>query len=71
FAILEPCAYLSGSGEYPVRFTWAYLVLAIGIALLSRLHQRKAFYYAGLFNTIIALFFLTRDYEWWDRVPWA
>ncbi len=71
FAILEPVAYLTLSGEYPVRFTWAYLVLAIGIALLSRLHQRKAFYYAGLFNTILALFYLTRDYEWWDRVPWA
>ena len=71
FAILEPCAALSITGDYPVRFTWAYLLLAIGVALLSRLRQRKAFYYAGLFNTIIALFFLTRDYEWWDRLPWA
>ena len=71
FAILEPIALLTVTGEYPVRFTWAYLLLAIGIALLSRLRQRKAFYYAGLFNTIIALYFLTRDYAWWDRLPWA
>jgi serine/threonine protein kinase len=71
FAILEPCALLSASGEYPLRFTWGYLALALGIALLSRLRQRKAFYYAGLFNTILALYFLTRDYAWWDRLPWA
>ena len=71
FAILEPGALLSASGDYPVRFTWAYLVFAVGIALLSRLRQRKAFYYAGLINTIVALFFLTRDHEWWDRPAWA
>jgi hypothetical protein len=71
FAILEPIAWLGATGEYPVRFTWIYLALAIGIALLSRHRQRKAFYYAGLINTILALFFLTRAYEWWDRTAWA
>ena len=38
---------------------------------MSRLRQRKAFYYAGLINTIVALFLLTRDNEWWDRPAWA
>lgn len=71
FAILEPIARLSATGDYPLRFTWAYLALAVGIALLSRRRQRKAFYYAGLINTIGALFFLTRDHEWWDRPTWA
>jgi predicted Ser/Thr protein kinase len=71
FAILEPGAYLSMDGLYPLRFTWAYLMLALGIALLSRLRQRKAFYFAGLINTAVALFYLTRDYEWWDAPAWA
>jgi hypothetical protein len=71
FAILEPGAVLSATGDYPLRFTWAYLALAVGISLLSRLRQRKAFYYAGLINTIGALYFLTRDHEWWDRPAWA
>jgi len=71
FAVLEPCAALSATGDYPLRFTWGYLAMALGISLLSRLRQRKAFYYAGLFNTILALYFLTRDYAWWDRLPWA
>ncbi len=71
FAILQPGSVLSSSGDYPVRFTWAYLVLAVGIALLSRLHQRRAFYFAGIINTVVALFFLTRDHEWWDRPSWA
>jgi hypothetical protein len=71
FAILEPGAYLGMEGLYPLRFTWAYLMLAFGIALLSRLRQRKAFYFAGLINTAVALFYLTRDYEWWDAPAWA
>ncbi len=39
--------------------------------MLSRLRQRKAFYFAGLINTAVALFYLTRDYEWWDAPAWA
>ena len=71
FAILEPIGWLGMTGEYPVRFTWAYLLLSLVIALLSRRRQRKAFYYAGLVNTVVALFLLTRAYEWWDRTAWA
>jgi hypothetical protein len=71
FAILEPIGLLGVSGDYPLRFTWAYLVLALAIAILSHLRQRKAFYYAGLFNTGAALYFLTRDNRWWDRPGWA
>jgi len=71
FAILQPVAALASSGDYPLRFTWTYLVLSLGVAMLSYVRQRKAFYYAGLLNTILALYFLTRDYGWWDRPNWA
>jgi serine/threonine protein kinase len=71
FAILQPVAALASSGDYPLRFTWLYLALAFGVTLLSYARQRKAFYYAGLLNTVLALYFLTRDYGWWDRADWA
>jgi hypothetical protein len=71
FAILEPLAHLSNTEEYTRAFDWAYLGLAITIALLSRQRQRKSFYYAGLINTGVALWLVTRRYEWFDDPPWA
>jgi serine/threonine protein kinase len=71
FAILEPLAHLSNTEEYARAFDWAYLGLAITIALLSRQRQRKSFYYAGLINTGVALWLVTRRYEWFDDPPWA
>jgi len=71
FAILEPIAYLNHVGEYSRRFDWLYLGLALSIALLSHLRQRKSFYYAGLVNTGAALWMITDHYEWWDRPAWA
>jgi serine/threonine protein kinase len=71
FSILQPVGAIALSGDYPRRFSWIYLFLALAIAFLSRLHQRKAFYYAGLFNTALALLFITDQYGWWDRPHWA
>ena len=71
FAVLQPISAIAGSDEFAPRFSWAYLALAVLTALLSRLHQRKAFYFAGLFNTALALWFITRQYGWWDRPLWA
>ena len=71
FAILEPMAYLSETGEYSRNFDWIYLGLAVAMALLSRQRQRKSFYYAGLVNTGIALWLATDHYQWFDDRPWA
>jgi serine/threonine protein kinase len=71
FALLEPLAYLSETAEYSRAFDWAYLGLAITMALLSRQRQRKSFYYAGLINTGVALWLVTTHYEWFDKPAWA
>jgi len=71
FSVLEPLAYLNERGEYSRRFTWIYLGLAIAIALLSQVRQRKSFYYAGLLNAGLALFFIADRYDWFDRIGWA
>ena len=71
FAILEPVAWLNEVGQYSLRFTWLYLALALCLAFLSNVRQRKSFYYAGLVNTGAALWFITDRYEWWDRASWA
>jgi serine/threonine protein kinase len=71
FAILEPLAYLNGTKEYARTFDWAYLGLAVTMALLSHQRQRKSFYYAGLINTGVALWFITDHYEWFDEPAWA
>ena len=71
FAVLEPLAYLSETAEYSRAFDWAYLGLAITMALLSRQRQRKSFYYAGLINTGVALWLITTHYEWFDKPAWA
>ena len=71
FAILEPLAYLSETKEYARTFDWTYLGLALAMALLSHQRQRKSFYYAGLINTGVALWFITDHYEWFDKPAWA
>jgi serine/threonine protein kinase len=71
FAILEPVAWLNDVGQYSLRFTWIYLALALSIALLSHVRQRRSFYYAGLVNTGAALWFVTDRYAWWDHAGWA
>jgi len=71
FAVLQPIAYLSGVGEYARRYDWIYLTLALLIAALSHYRQRRSFYYAGLLNTAVALWFISGHYEWFDRPGWA
>jgi hypothetical protein len=71
FALLEPLAYLIDTGEYTHRFDWLYLGLALVIAFLAERRQRRAFYYAGLLNTGVALALLTDHYDWYARLGWA
>lgn len=69
FSSLEPLGYLSETAEYSRKFDWLYL--AIAIALLSHVRQRKSFYYAGLLNTGIALVFIAQHQKWLDKPLWA
>jgi len=71
FAMLQPLAVLVRTGEYSTRYDWAYLALAIVIALLSERRQRKSFYYAGLLNTGGALFLIADHHHWLDRPFWG
>jgi hypothetical protein len=71
FAMLYPLSHLAGTGEYSLRYDWFYLVLALMTALVSHFRQRKSFYYAGLLNTGLALWFITDHNDWFDRPAWA
>lgn len=71
FAILQPIAYLVAVDEYSRQFDWLYLCLALVITFLSHYRQRKSFYFAGLLNTGVALWFITSHYEWFDQPTWA
>jgi len=71
FSMLEPLAYLVETGDYSLRFDWLYLILAVTIALLSRLRQRRSFYYAGLVNTGFALYSIADHHDWFDRPAWG
>jgi serine/threonine protein kinase len=71
FAILYPFSHLVGTGEYSLRYDWLYLALSLAITLSSHFRQRKSFYYAGLLNTGIALWFVTDHHDWFDRPAWA
>ena len=71
FTILEPTAWLVDQAEYSLAFTWTYLALALTIAALSHFRQRRSFYYAGLANTGLALWFIADQHEWLDHASWA
>ncbi len=71
FAVLEPLAWLSETGEYSRRFDWMFLTFALAVAFASRLRQRRAFFTAGLANTGVALYFVADHYQWFDESRWA
>jgi serine/threonine protein kinase len=71
FSMLEPLAMLSETMEYSKRFDWLYLMLAVGVALLSHQRQRRSFYYAGIVNAGVALYLIALRNEWFDRPAWA
>ena len=71
FSMLEPLAFLSETAEYSPRFDWAYLLLAITIAVLSHARQRRSFYYAGLVNSGVALYLIAVRNDWFSRPAWG
>jgi hypothetical protein len=71
FLALEPLAKLVSTGEYSRRFDWLYLAMALGVAFLAERRQRPAFFFAGLLNAGVALYFLTDHYDWYERPGWA
>jgi len=71
FAILEPLAYLGDTGNYSKAVDWTYLGLALVIALISHVRQRKSFYYAGLVNTGFALWLIADHNNWLNKPTWA
>lgn len=70
-ALLHPLGFLVGTGEYSPRFDWVYASTALAIALLSQRRQRRSFYYAGVLNLGLALFYIASHREWFDRPAWA
>jgi len=71
FAVLAPFGYLVKTGEYARAFDWVYLVLALGIAVLSHQRQRRGFYYAGILNAGVALWLIADHRKWFDKPAWA
>ncbi len=71
FAVLEPLARLSQTGEYTRAVDWAFLAMALATAVVSHRRQRRSFYYAGLLNTGVALFLIADHYQWFDQPNWA
>jgi hypothetical protein len=70
FLTLEPLADLVSTGEYSRRFDWLYLLSALVIAFLAQRRQRPAFFFAGLLNAAVGLYFLTDHYDWYARPAW-
>ncbi len=71
FSMLEPLAYLSERAEYQKVFDWAYLAVAVAIAILSHTRQRRSFYYAGVINSGVALYLIALRNRWFDDPSWA
>ena len=71
FLTLEPLAHLVSTGEYSRRFDWLYLAAAVVIAFLAERRQRPAFFFAGLLNGGVAVYFLTDHYDWYKRPAWS
>ena len=62
---------LAETGKYSRRFDWIYLFFAMTTAVVSHQRQRKSFYYAGLINTGVALYFIADHRHWFDKTAWA
>jgi hypothetical protein len=71
FSILEPLAEISGWELSVARFDWLYLSMAVLVAMISRWRQRKSFYYAGLLNAGLALFFIADHRDWYSKLWWG
>ena len=71
FALLHPLGYLVRTGEYAARIDWLYAICATAIMLLSQRRQRRSFYYAGILNLGIALYFIAAHRQWFERPAWA
>ena len=71
FAVLEPLAYLTETGEYAPAWDWWYLALALSAAVLSHQRQRRGFYYAGVLNSAVALYLIADHRGWFDDPWWA
>jgi serine/threonine protein kinase len=71
FALLHPLGELVRTNEYSLRADWIYAGAATAIMLLSQRRQRRSFYYAGMLNLGIALFFIASHREWFERPGWA
>ena len=71
FALLHPLGYLVRSDEYSPRIDWLYAASALVVALLSERRQRRAFYYAGIINLGVALYYIAVHREWMDRPSWG
>ena len=71
FAMLHPAGYLVRTAEYSPGFDWAYLAVAGTIVMLSEMRQRRSFYYAGLLNVGLALYYIAARRHWFDRPGWA
>ena len=71
FALLHPLGYLVRTEEYAPRVDWLYAACALTIILLSQVRQRRSFYYAGMLNLGLALFFIADRRDWFERPAWA
>ncbi len=71
FAVLEPIGYLTKTGQYSLLFDWSYLALALSAAILSHQRQRRSFYYAGVLNASVALWFVADHRHWLERPRWG
>ena len=71
FALLHPLGYLVRTGEYSLRVDWIYAAAALAVALLTERRQRRAFYYAGLVNLSMALYYIAAHRDWFERPLWG
>jgi serine/threonine protein kinase len=71
FALLHPLGYLVRTAEYSGRVDWLYATCALVVALLSERRQRRSFYYAGLLNLGLALYFIGDHRDWFERPVWG
>lgn len=71
FAVLHPIGYLVRTFEYSPRFDWLYAAFAAGIILLSEPRQRRSFYYAGMLNLGLALYWIADRRDWFEWPAWA